>query len=166
MNKRGDLTGVFFLIVNVAIFAIFILIVGFIAPEISNELVKNIGISEGINDSLNATTNVAQNTLSTLWLIVFGGLLLGLFATSFFIETHPIFVPIYGLLLVVAVLVAVPLSNAYEQLAADAHLAATSTTQTMVNFFMSYLPLMTLIIGLLALVITFAKPGPGGATLA
>ena len=99
---------------------------------------------------------------------MFGGLLLGLFVTSFFIETHPIFVPIFGLLLVVAIMISVPLSNAYEALRGDAILTTAAGQQSIIGFVMINLPFVTLIIGLLVLIITFAKPGRegvGGGTI-
>ena len=166
MNIRGDFTGLIYLIVSISIFAIFLLIVGTIVPTITSELQTQIGISAEINNSLGASSSVAQKTLPTLWLIMFSGLLLGLFATSFFIRTHPIFVPVFGLLLVVAIMVAVPLSNAYEELALNAELAGAAAQQTVIGFLMFNLPLMTLIIGLLSLIITFAKPGDDGVALA
>ena len=164
-NKKGDFTGLLYFIVSITVFAIFLLIVGYIAPQISTAMADKIGISAEINNSLSATTSVAQNTLPTLWLIMFGGLLLGLFATSFFINTHPIFTPIFALLLIVAVLVSVPLSNAYEALQTNAILSGAAAQQTVIGFIIAYLPFITFIIGLLTLIITFAKPGEGGATL-
>ena len=118
------------------------------------------------NNSLNASSSVAEHTLPTIWLVVYGGLLLGLFATSFFIRTHPVFVPIFGFLLIVAIMVAIPLSNAYEELADNAILSGAATQQGVVGFLMLNLPLTTLIIGLLTLIITFAKPGDDMTTLA
>ena len=165
MNKRGDFTGVLFLIVSIAIFAIFLLIVGYIVPQITTPLADKIGISEEINNSLGATTSVAENTFPTLWLILFGGLMLGLFATSFFIDTHPIFVPIFALLLIIAVVVAIPISNAYEALAEEATLSDAAAQQGLIVFIMSNLPLVTFIVGLLSLIIAFAKPG-GNQSLA
>ena len=165
MNKKGDFTGVIFLVVSVAIFAIFLLIVGYIAPEISNAVVDKIGITPEINNSLNATTSVAENTLPTIWLIIFGGLMLGLFATSFFIESHPIFVPIFALLLIIAIVIAIPLSNAYEELSENATLTGAAAEQGLIYFIMTNLPLVTFIVGILSLIIAFAKPGVGGSTL-
>ena len=164
MNKRGDFTGVIFLIVSIAIFAIFLLIVGYIVPQITTPLADKIGISEEINNSLGATTSVAENTFPTLWLILFGGLMLGLFATSFFIDTHPIFVPIFALLLIIAIIIAIPISNAYEALAEEATLSDAAAQQGLIVFIMSNLPLVTFIVGLLSLIIAFAKPG-GNQTL-
>jgi len=165
MNKRGDLTGVIFLVVSITIFAIFLLIVGYIVPQITNPLVEKIGISEEINNSLNASKSIAENTLPTLWFFVFGGLMLGLLATSFFIRTHPIFVPIFILLLGIAIVVAIPLSNAYESLSENAVLSGTAQEQGMIGFILLNLPLTTFIIGIIALVITFAKPGGGQTSL-
>ena len=166
MNKKGDFTGLLFLLVSIASFAIFLLIVGHIAPLISDSMATQIGISTEINNSLSATTNVAEKTLPTLWMIMFGGLTLGLFATSFFIRTHPIFVPIFVLLLIIAILVAVPLSNAYEELSNNAELSGAAAQQSLIGFLMINLPLTTFILGLLSLIITFAKPGEDGSTLA
>ena len=165
MNKRGDFTGVIYLIVTVAILAIFLLIVGFIVPQITEPFMDKIGISPEINNSFLASSNIAEHTLPTIWLIVFGGLMLGLFATSFFIEAHPIFVPIFALLLIIAIVIAIPLSNAYEELAADANLAGAAAQQGLIGFIMFNLPLVAFIVGILSLVIAFAKPGQGGATL-
>ncbi len=165
MNKRADFTGVIFLIVSIAIFAIFLLIVGYIVPQITAPLAEKIGISEEINNSLGATTAIAENTLPVLWLILFGGLMLGLFATSFFIESHPIFVPIFALLLIIAIIISIPLSNAYEELSENAVLSGAASQQGLIVFIMSNLPLVTFIVGILSLVIAFAKPGGGGATL-
>lgn len=165
MNKRGDFTGVIFLIVNISIFAIFLLIVGYIAPEISTALSNQIGISPEINDSLGTTTSVAENTLPTIWLILFGGLMLGLFATSFFIETHPIFVPIFALLLIITVIIAIPISNAYEELSENAVLSGAAAQQGLIVFIMGNLPIVAFIVGILSLIIAFAKSG-GNQTLA
>jgi len=165
MNKKGDFTGVLFLIITVAILAIFLLIVGYIVPQITNPLVEKIGISPEINTSLNASTAIAERTLPTIWLIVFGGLMLGLFATSFFIESHPIFVPIFILLLIIAIVIAIPLSNAYQELAENAVLSGAAAQQGLIPFLMNNLPLVAFIVGILSLIIAFAKPGQGGATL-
>ena len=166
MNTKGDLTGLLFLIVSISAFAIFLLIVGYVAPQISEGIKDNIGISAEINNSLNTTTNIARNTFPVIWMILFVGLLLGLFATSYLIETHPIFIPIFVLLLIIAIVVSVPLSNAYIALSEDTLLTGTSIQQSLIVFIMQYLPFITFVIGLLSLVITFAKPGSGGGNIA
>ena len=91
--------------------------------------------------------------------------MLGLFATSYFIDTHPIFVPIFALLLVIAIIVAIPISNAYEELSENATLSEAASQQGVIVFLMLHLPIVAFIIGLLSLLIAFAKTS-GGASLA
>ncbi len=165
-GKRGDFTGILFLIVAIGSFAIFLLIVGSIAPLISNELVTQIGISTEINNSLNATTSVAENTLPVVWLVMFGGLMLGLFATAWFVPSHPVFAPVFVVLMVIAMLVSVALSNAYEELTLNSTLSTAAAQQGLIGFIMINLPFVTLIVGMLILVVSFAKPsGDTGGVL-
>jgi len=161
MNKKADLTGVIFLVVSIAIFAIFLLIVGYTIPVITDSVKDRIGIDADINNSLDASANVARNTLPTLWLIMFGGLMLGLFATSYFIPTHPIFVPIFIFLLVISIVIAIPISNAYEELSKNTLLSEAAAEQGLIGFLMINLPYIAFIVGLISLVITFAKPDGG-----
>ncbi len=165
MNSRGDLTGILFLLVSIGAFAIFLLIIGYVAPLISSEIQTQIGISPEINNSLTTTTNITTNTLPVIWLIMFGGLTMGLFITAYFVPTHPGFAPIFGLLLIVTVIVSIALSNAYEELQANALLAGTAAQQGLISFIMLNLPYVTLIISLIVMVITFAKPSAQGGSI-
>jgi hypothetical protein len=157
-NKRGDFTGLLFLIVFIAAFAIFLLVLGYVTPLINNALIPQIGISAEINNSFIAANNVAANTLPTIWLIVFTGLMLGVFATAWFIPSHPIFFPFFVILMVVAILVAIPLSNAYTQLSDISTLQSIGLQQQTIKFLMSNLPYVAFVLGLLVLILSFAKP--------
>jgi len=159
-NKRGDFTGLLYLIVMIAAMAFFLLLAGFVSTEISGEMKTQLGGTNAeVNASLDATTNVARNTLSAVWFIVFGGLLLGLFITAWNIPTKPIYVPVFIILLIVTIIVGVAMSNAYEMLYGMDTLSDIANTQGSINFIMSNLPYVALIIGLIVLIITFAKPG-------
>jgi len=163
MNKRGDFTGLLYLIVMIAAFAFFLIIAGYISTTISGELKEKFNSSiDEVNEAFDATTNTANNTLSAVWFIMFGGLLLGLFITAYFIPTHPIFVPIFIILLVITVIIGVAMSNAYEQLYNIDTFEDIANTQSSINFIMSNLPYVALIIGVIVLIITFAKSGGGG----
>jgi len=165
-NKRGDLTGVLYLIVMVAGFAFFLLIVGYISTTINEELKDKLNSSnEDVNAAFDASINVSNQTLSAIWYIMFGGLLLGLIITAWYMPTNPVFVPVFIILLVIAVIVGVAMSNAYEKLYAVEPLEEIATTQTSINFIMSNLPYVALVIGIIGLIITFAKPKGEGAPM-
>ena len=164
-NKKGDFSGLVYMIVFIAAFAIFLLIIGYITPQITTQLKSQIGTSTLINNSLDSSTNVAAKTLPTIWLSTFVILFFGLLVTSFLVQTHPIFVPIFVILLVLAIVVSVPLSNSYQALATGATLSGAATEQGMIGMVMGNLPMVTFILGLIIMIVTFAKPG-GRETLA
>ena len=157
-GKRGDFTGIVFLVVMISAFAIFLLIVGYVTPIISTQLQSQIGISDEINNSFIASTNVAQNTLPTVWLVMFGGLLIALMITAYFIPSHPVFAIPFIILLGINFLISIALSNAYQTLIADPTFASTSGYQNMIVVMMTNLPLVSLVIGIIILVLSFAKP--------
>ena len=158
-NKRGDFTGLLYLIVMIAATAIFLLIAGYISTQISTAMDNKIGVLNNESSAaFDSTTNVARNTLSAVWFIVFGGLLLGLFITAWNIPSNPIYVPVFIILLVVAIIVGVAMSNAYETIYASDKLGDIADTQGSINFIMSNLPYTALIIGVIVLIITYAKP--------
>lgn len=158
MNKRGDFVGFLFVIVSIFAFAIFLLVLGYVVPLISDEMVSQIGNTELINSTFIASNNVAQHTFPVIWLLVFSGLMLGVFATAWFSPSHPIFFPFFVILLIVSVLVSIPLSNAYEELANQAVLQSTSIQQAAINFIMGNLPVVALILGIIVMILSFAKP--------
>lgn len=165
-NKKGDFTGMLFLIVSIAAFAIFILIVGYIGNTLSDEMKEKLkSDTPEVNQSFQTTKDISNNTLSALWYVVFGGLLIGLFVTAWKIPTNPIMVPAFIILLVVAVIIGVAMSNAYEELGAVSQFSSISSTQTSVSFFINNLPYIALVIGVIALIITFAKPGSNSAPI-
>lgn len=168
MRKKGDFTGVLFLIISIAAFAFFLIIVGFITPQIMNPMKNAMGHTTEINKSFDASINVAEHTLPTIWMIIFGGLMLGLFVTAWFIPSHPIFVPVFAILLVATIIVAIPLSNAYESLSQKSELTTAASQQSLIGFFMLKLPYVAFVVGIVILIVSYAKPsgyGGGGSAI-
>jgi len=161
-NKRADFTGLLYLIVSIAAFAFFLLIAGYISNEMGTEIKDKLGSDRAeVNESIEATINTANRTFSALWYVVFGGLLLGLFVTSWHMRTEPIYVPVFIILLVVTIIIGIAMSNAYEELYEVTTFETMANTQGAIFFIMSKLPYVGLIVGLIALIITFAKPKGG-----
>jgi len=161
-EKKGDLTGVIFFIASISAFAIFLLIVGYIAVEVSTGMKNTMNSSSTeVNEAFDTTITVSTVTLSSLWYIIFGGLLIGLFITAWFIPTHPVFAVPFIILLTIAIVLGVAMSNAYESLQDVTELQSTSLWQSGIGWVMSKLPFVALIVGIMALVVTFSKPGEG-----
>lgn len=161
-NKRSDFTGVLFLIVSIVAFGFFILVLGYVTPLISEKISDEINSSDyRINEAFGTSTSVSQNGLSNVWLILFAGLVIGLFITSWLIPTEPIFIPIFIILLVITVVVGHILSQAYLEFYSLSVFEDTAATQTIPAFILVNLPYIGLIVGLTSLVISFAKPKGG-----
>jgi len=159
INKRADFTGILYLIVMIAAFAFFLIIAGYISTTISGELKDKFNSSTAeVNEAFDATTDTANNTLSAVWFIMFGGLLLGLFITAWNMRTEPIYVPVFIILLIITIIVGIAMSNAYEQLYEVDTFSDIANTQGSINFIMNNLPYVALIVGLITVIITFSKP--------
>lgn len=166
-NKRGDFTGIIYLVVTVAVLAIVLLIGGYIADTTASALKEKISSDDArVNESFDATINVARNTLPAVWYAILAVMLLGLFITAWYMPTHPILVPVFIILLILVVIVGVAMSNAYEMLYEVEQLEEMAENQSSIYFIMKNLPLIGLVIGIIVLIVTFAKPGGSNAPIA
>lgn len=168
-DKRGSLVAGILMVTSIAAFAIFLLIIGYIGNTVGTELKNQINsTNEDVNAAFDRTIITSTTTLSTLWYIMFGCLMLGVFISAWFVRDYPILIPVYLILLVVSVIVGAAMSNAYEELTLNASLATAAAQQSAIRFIMLNLPYVALTIGLIALAISFAKPdsiGGGGGVI-
>jgi len=163
-EKKGNLAMGLILIASISAFAIFLLIVGFVGKTIGTELQERIGINAEINKSLGTTITTSTVTVNSLWYIMFAGLLLGLFVSAWMMQQYPaVFVPVFIIILITSVIVAVAMSNAYEELSSVAQLGEAAGNQAGVGWIILRLPYVAVVIGLIAIVLAFAgTPGVGG----
>jgi len=162
-NKKGDFAGLIYFIISIAVLGIVLLVGGYISVEVSTQLKDKINSSvDEVNNAFDTTKNVAERTLPAVWYFLFTSLALGLFVTSWYMRTNPIFVPMFIILLVVAVIVGIAMSNAYEKINEVTEFNSIANSQDAINFVMCKLPWVAFIVGVISLVITFAK-SPGGS---
>ena len=163
ISKKGNPVAGIIFIVSIAVFAIFLLIVGFIGNEVATEMQKKIGITTEINESLQTTITTATITINTLWYILFAGLLLGLIIQAMMTQYYPkVMVPIFILTLIISIIIAIVMSNAYVKITEQANLATASAFQMGIYFIMTKLPYLAVITGLLAIIIIFTRDGSVG----
>ena len=164
ISKKGNLVAGIMFIVFISAFALFLLIVGYIGNEVATELQTKIGITDEINDSLQTTITTSTVTINTLWYVLFAGLLLGLIVQAMLAVEYPkVMLPIFILTLIISVIIAIVMSNAYEAVATNVNLASASAFQQGIYFIMTKLPYIAVIVGLLAVIIIFTRDsGIGG----
>jgi hypothetical protein len=86
-------------------------------------------------------------------------MVLSIFMGSYLVTTKPIFFIPYIFIVIIAVIVAVGLSNAYEQVIQDPTLASTFAGFVGANFIMAQLPIWITIIGFVGGIIMFVRMG-------
>jgi uncharacterized membrane protein YjgN (DUF898 family) len=159
LSKKGSIVDIGFLLVALFGLAFFILIVAFVFPQITAKLkLSDLGNN---NDSLQAleTTDGIMNKLDMVFLTIFSGLIMAVLITSFFLDSHPIFIPIYVIALGLLVLFAVIAENIYESFSISDQLSSTTVRYPFVNSIMLNLVYVAIGTGILSMILIFAKRG-------
>lgn len=165
-SKKAGMSDLFiFMIFSFAILlicGIFIYLGGTITTEVHEKM-------EDMQFGSANTTQVIDQTLgkvnqayqSLYWISVFLmiGMVLSIFIGSYLVTTKPIFFIPYLFIVIIAIIIAVGLSNAYEQVIEDPTLASTFAGFVGANFIMLHLPMWIAIIGIVGGIIMFVRMG-------
>lgn len=143
---------------------VFTLAIGlFIAYMISNTVITSMmGISQ-INQSASAVAALqgsqkVTNQMDYVVLGVFIGLTLAIIITGWFIGGNPIFMAVYSLVWVIAIVLSTILANTWETTTQSSVFGTTISHFPIANNLLLGLPIYIGIVGFLGLVVMFAKP--------
>jgi len=164
-NKKGSIPGILLTLIVLFGLAIFIIILTYIIPEITNTLKQT-----GLNDSAAARAALGEaessmNKLDPIFLFIFVGLLMGMLITSFLIESHPVFIPIFIFMLAFAIMIGAIMGNVYEKFKENEVLNETAAEQTYVNAIMDNYVMMILGTGILCMIVIFARARYSGGRI-
>jgi len=165
-NKKGSFIDLFIFI----IFAfILVVVIGFLlyifdqAEDGLHDAMDDMTFGDAnttqvINDSVGATTT-SLTALYWLSVLIIFGMILGIFIGSYMVTTKPVFFIPYLFIWIIAIIVAVPISNTYETLSADPNLASTYANFVGSNFILNNLPMIVAIVGIVGAIIMFTRMG-------
>lgn len=124
-----------------------------------NQLIAEptINSSDAAVESLSAVSTIS-NRMDYVIFGLFIGLILGVIITGWFVGGNPIFMFIYFIVVVIAVILAMIFSNVWDTVSQSSIFGTTVTHFTITNNIMGNLPLYIAIIGIIGLVVMFAKP--------
>jgi len=165
MNRKAELSDMLIWMIYIFILGIGLFIIMFIVPQISNGL-RIAGLNnsvEGIN-ALNSLDRFGTQTINNGFLMLFVGLILSTMITSFMVRTHPIFLFLYIIFLGITVLLSFYLGNAYSQLVNNPAFTSMVSTATFPNLIMGHIAEITIAVGILSIIIVFAKFSTYGGT--
>lgn len=158
INKKGSIEDIFFLIVTLLGLALFLIIVAYTIPQVTEGLEKtDINNSEAARFMFAESDNI-MDKLDPVYLIIFSGLVISIFIVSFMIQSHPVFIPIYILLMGFAIIIAVIANHVYDAFAASADLSVVAANQPFMAAIMNNFISIITVVGILSMIIIFAKP--------
>lgn len=140
-------------------------VINFSANKIITDLVSIPAINE-TSEAVEAFqgTSTAVDRLDYVVFGMFVGLILALIITGWYVGGNPLFMFVFFLVIVIGVILSMVLANAWS------NITSASVFQTILptfsatakfpitNNIMTYLPIYTIVIGLLATVVMFSKP--------
>jgi hypothetical protein len=159
LGKKGSVRDVLFIIAIVFVFGIAFLIIHFTASTMVDNMlnVPQINASSEVRSNLEGI-NTAMDRLDYIILAVFVGLTIGLLITGWLVGGHPIFMAIYFVVVVFAVIISAFMANVWEDVSVASVLGTTVNSFPVTNHLLLNLPLYAAIIGGLGLIAMFAKP--------
>lgn len=169
MNKKGAFADLFIFMIFAFVIVLVCVVMLYIANTTRDQLHETMdgmdlgdtmgnNVSQVIDNTMGAT---ALSFTALRWISAFliFGMILAIFIGSYLVTTKPVFFIPYIFLVIIAIIVSVPMSNAYETLSNDATLSSTFTGFTASNFIMLNLPIWITIIGFTGGIIMFARMG-------
>jgi hypothetical protein len=165
MNKQGALTDMFlFMIVAILILLVSGMFI-YMGVRVNAELHTNLDNQE-IGDAVNYSeiidnsmgqVDVSYRLMYWLSILLIVGMMISVFIGNYMVTTRPIFFVPYLFITIIAILVSVGISNAYQEIIADPTLASTFVGFIGSNFIMIYLPIWVTIISFIGGIIMFVR---------
>jgi hypothetical protein len=161
-NKRGSVFDLIMIIVVLAVLASVLLLSNMIANTANTQLINQLN-DTNVNASLTQITN-AVNSTDSITLIILAGLIIGMFISAIGMFFDTAFAVIFLLFTIIATIVAIPISNYYSYLITNPTLAPIAAAYyPITNLIMSQLPIIIFVLGIITLIVTYAKSNIGGA---
>lgn len=159
MNKKGSARDV--VLIAVILFSIGIGM--FMIHSLFNTAVDKMLVTPVINESSAASSALSSaKSLSDRFDYIFFGLFIGLvlalMITSWFIGGNPVFMFVYFIVVIIAVVLGTIMSNVWDSVSTASVFGVTVASFPLTNHILLYLPYYMSVIGILGIIVMFAKP--------
>jgi len=166
LNKKGSVQDIFFIIVILFVMSVVGIFAHYtwnrFAPQFQTQINES-NLSTPLIDTAIEKTQSVTNMFDYIFLFLVIGFIVAIIITSYLVNVHPVFFPIFAILLALAVVISVALSNAYMEIEQVSTLNSTMTKFRITSSIMENLPILTTLIGAIALVVLYSKTRGGVA---
>ena len=168
-DKKGGFTDLFIFIIFTFVIVLTLGILIYIFSTAETQLQDTIGTmdlgdAQGNNaseviDNTIGSANVSFTALYWLSVLIIFGMIIGIFIGSYMVTTKPVFFIPYLFIWIIAIIVSVPISNAWDTISGDAILGSTYDNFIGAGFILDFLPTIIAIIGIVGAIIMFTQMG-------
>lgn len=139
--------------------AVFLFIVNFTGKTLTTSLIQipQINTSESVSQTFQGL-DTTVNRFDYLFFGVFIALVLAAIVTAFLIGPQPVFIIVYLIVTVIGVLLAMVMSNIWEDATSVAAFGTTLNSFPITNHLMTFLPLYVAGVGIVGFVMLFSRP--------
>ena len=165
-GNKGQFTDIF-LFITMAITIVFVFgIFIYMGIRVNDQLDESFtGMQVGedgqnytdIKDETFGAVNLSYSALYWLAILMIVAMMISIFIGSYMVTTRPIFFVPYIFIVIIAVLVSVGISNAYQEITATPELASTFANFIGSNFILYNLPIWVVVIGFVGGLIMFVR---------
>jgi hypothetical protein len=113
-------------------------------------------VSQIINDTV-GQTSVAYSTLPWITVMLIFGFFMSVLISAFLVKTHPVFFVAYIFISIIAIIISVYISNAYQTLMTTGMLQSTWMSFVGANFIFVYFPIWVTVIAFIAGLLMYAN---------
>lgn len=160
MNNKGFVDNIYLLIIFIVSFFV-IAIIGFIYTQLTDKVNTNafINSSEEVTNMITTLDNNQANN-DNLLSVFFGGMIIVIFVSLYFLRSNPVFFIIGIIGLVIVVFLAILLKGAFTDiLDSNADFRAEADSNVKSSFIFDYLPIILLIIFSVFLIVAYVNRG-------
>ena len=159
MNKKGSARDILLICILIFTLTVVFFILHFTGNSMMDNLIANTEIASNSDavEVFNAT-KAMTGRLDYMAFAFFIGLVLALIVTGYFVGGHPIFMFLYFIIVCIVVALSAILSNVWEALSENANLISSLSSFPIMNHILTNFPIYMSAIGILGLIVMFAKP--------
>jgi len=120
-------------------------------------------ISKEAIATISVSVNTVINMYSYIFIMLVAAMLVSMVLTGYYVESSLVFLVPGSIILMIAIMFAVPLENAYEEVVGMTEFAVESAGQTIILQIMQNMAIVVLIIGLAFMLVMYGKKTVGRA---
>tara|TARA_R100001143_G_C3349883_1_gene128917 strand:+ start:16 stop:528 length:513 start_codon:yes stop_codon:yes gene_type:complete len=155
LGKKGSLQDIMF-IIGVLLFFGMIILFGFRISSAYDDQIQGMSeIPDNAKDASSSLTGQYTGILDNVFLLLTIGLAIVSLILAGMVRVHPVFIPIFFIILLITVFVAGVASNIFQSIASNSNMVGYASQLTFTSTVLEYLPLFIGVFGTLLMVVMY-----------